>query len=374
MAPVSFAGVSKRYGAVTALDTLDLEILDGEFVSLLGPSGSGKSTTLNLLAGLQGADGGEIRVGQRVVNDVPPDKRDIALVFQNYALYPHLTVFENLAFPLEARRPRPPAAAIAAKVEGTAATLGIAELLARYPKEISGGQQQRVALGRAMVRDPKVFLLDEPLSNLDARLRIRMRRDLKALHGALRSTIVYVTHDQAEAMTLSDRIAIFDQGRLQQVGTPADIYDRPANIFVASFVGDHETNLLEGEVAVEAEGTVVRGRGFALRLSRALAAGPDRRQVLVGIRPEAIVPTDSAGPNTVAASVVQTELAGPDLYLFARLDGGGELACRIAPDVGMQAGRNLRLALDEARIHLFEPATGACISHGAGRSAARPPS
>ena len=368
MSTVSFKGVCKRYGEVTALDRLDLAIEDGEFVSLLGPSGSGKSTTLNLLAGLQEAEGGEIRIGARVVNDVPPDRRDIALVFQNYALYPHLTVFENLAFPLEARRPRPAAAAIAAKVERTAAPLGIGELLARYPKEISGGQQQRVALGRAMVRDPKVFLLDEPLSNLDARLRIRMRRDLKALHASLRSTIVYVTHDQAEAMTLSDRIAIFDQGRLQQVGTPAEIYDRPANTFVASFVGDHETNLIEAELASEGAATIVRRPGLALRLARALPAEAQRQRVLVGIRPEAITLTDDEIANSVAVRLVQTELAGPDRYLFTELEGGGELSCRVAPGSRARPGQNLRLVLDEARIHLFDPDSGACLSHGTGRS------
>src|SRR5690606_12284141 len=205
MSAVTFNSVSKRYGAITALDDLDLVIGEGEFVSLLGPSGSGKSTTLNLLAGLISADSGSIHIGEREITHLPPEQRDLAMVFQNYALYPHMTVAENIAFPLEARKPRPDKADIARRVERVADTLGVGNLLARYPKEISGGQQQRVALGRAMVRDPRVFLLDEPLSNLDARLRVRMRRDLKELHRQLGSTIVYVTHDQSEAMTLSDR-------------------------------------------------------------------------------------------------------------------------------------------------------------------------
>ncbi len=357
MAGVTFSGVSKRYGSVVALDALDLEVREGEFVSLLGPSGSGKSTTLNLLAGLMDADSGTIRIGERDVTPLPPEARDIAMVFQNYALYPHLTVFENIAFPLEARKPRPDAATIRARVEKVAATLGIGALLARNPKEISGGQQQRVALGRAMVRDPKVFLLDEPLSNLDARLRIRMRRDLKALHAALGSTIVYVTHDQSEAMTLSSRIAVFNHGQLQQYAPPADIYDRPANIFVANFVGDRETNFLEGELR---EGPVFAAALGAIPLAPGAAAVP-RGPCRLGVRPEAIAVAPEPGAET---RVVMTELAGADLFLTVRSPDGTEIVARADPHaVALKEGEAVRLRFDPARIHLFD-AAGQAIAHG----------
>jgi multiple sugar transport system ATP-binding protein len=365
MASVSFRNVSKSYGPVTALDSLDLEIKAGEFVSLLGPSGSGKSTTLNILSGLQDADGGTVLIGDRDVTHLSPDKRDIALVFQNYALYPHMTVAENIAFPLEARRPRASADVVSRKVQATADSLGIGDLLARYPKEISGGQQQRVALGRAMVRDPKVFLLDEPLSNLDARLRIRMRRDLKALHSALKSTIVYVTHDQSEAMTLSDRIAIFNKGRLQQVATPHDIYNRPANLFVANFVGDRETNLLQGELVEEGGRRLVRGQAWSFVLSRPSTQISHRGAVTLGIRPEAVGFARPGDKDGIAGQVVHTELAGPDLYILAALSGGAEVSLRCEPGTSVSIGEQIALQMAEDRIHLFDPASGQCISHGA---------
>jgi len=365
MSDVTFHAVSKSFGTVAALESLDLAIASGEFVSLLGPSGSGKTTTLNLLAGLIDADRGTIRIGARDVTDLPPDKRDIAMVFQNYALYPHMTVFENVAFPLRARRPRLAEADIERRVERVVATLGIAELLARYPREISGGQQQRVALGRAMIRDPKVFLLDEPLSNLDARLRIRMRHDLKALHSAIRSTIVYVTHDQAEAMTLSTRIAVFDKGRLQQFATPDEIYNQPANAFVANFVGDRETNFLDGTLREGAGGLDIAGSGWALTLARPAPAGATAGgAVRIGVRPEALTPVDAAGENVVDAEIAQTELAGPELFFYARLSGGAELGCRFVPSAALARGQRVRLRFDQHRVHLFDPTTGRCISHG----------
>ena len=365
MSTVTFRGVSKRYGQTIALDALDLVVEEGEFVSLLGPSGSGKSTTLNLLAGLLDADAGEIRIGGREVTHLPPEKRDIAMVFQNYALYPHLTVFENIAFPLEARSPRPDAATIRAKVEAVAGTLGIAMLLARYPREISGGQQQRVALGRAMVRDPKVFLLDEPLSNLDARLRIRMRRDLKALHQAIGSTIVYVTHDQSEAMTLSSRIAVFDQGRLQQYATPAEIYDRPANIFVANFVGDRETNILDGTLLTDGDALAFETALGRLPLGRTSVAA--NCALRLGVRPEAITVTPD---DASALRVVLAELSGADLFLTVRGaqgDGvGAEVVARCDPRLArLGAGDGVRLAFDPQRLHLFDASTGTAVSHGA---------
>jgi ABC-type sugar transport system ATPase subunit len=282
------------------------------------------------------------------------------MVFQNYALYPHLTVFENIAFPLEARKPRPNAATVREKVERVAGTLGVAPLLARYPKEISGGQQQRVALGRAMVRDPKVFLLDEPLSNLDARLRIRMRRDLKALHQQLGSTIVYVTHDQSEAMTLSSRIAVFDHGKLQQYGAPAEIYDRPANVFVANFVGDRETNFLDGTMEAEAELVTALGR---IPLGRAVPARGATRALRLGARPEAIeVASDPASD----LRVVLTELAGADLFLTVRGPDGTEVVVRADPRaVRLAEGEGVTLRFDTTRLHLFDPETGMAVSHGA---------
>jgi ABC-type sugar transport system ATPase subunit len=360
MSAVVFEGVSKRYGKVVALDALNLEVKEGEFVSLLGPSGSGKSTTLNLLAGLMDADAGTIRVGGRDVTLLPPEARDIAMVFQNYALYPHLTVFENIAFPLEARKPRPDATTMRAKVEQVAGVLGIAPLLARYPKEISGGQQQRVALGRAMVRDPKVFLLDEPLSNLDARLRIRMRRDLKALHQQIGSTIVYVTHDQSEAMTLSSRIAVFDHGKLQQYASPAEIYDRPANVFVANFVGDRETNFLEGTLAADGKAFLTAIGSVPLGQRTGLSA---RAALRLGVRPEAIaVEPDAASP----LRVMLTELAGADLFLTIKGADGTEIVARADPRATrLREGDGVRLVFDASRVSLFDVESGVAVSHGA---------
>ncbi|HEV7268270.1 MAG TPA: ABC transporter ATP-binding protein [Falsiroseomonas sp.] len=364
MSTVTFEGVSKRYGEVVALDTLDLRVEEGEFVSLLGPSGSGKSTTLNLLAGLMDADTGSIRIGARDITGLPPEQRDIAMVFQNYALYPHLTVFENIAFPLEARKPRPDTATIRTRVERVAGTLGVAPLLARYPREISGGQQQRVALGRAMVRDPKVFLLDEPLSNLDARLRIRMRRDLKALHHQLGSTIVYVTHDQAEAMTLSSRVAVFDHGKLQQYGPPTEIYERPANVFVANFVGDRETNFLDGEVEAGPDGLVFATALGRIALDRDGSVLRGARDIRLGVRPEAV--SVERDPES-ELRVILTELAGADLFLTVRGHGETEVVARADPRViRLTEGEGVRLRFDPTRLHLFDAGTGAAVSHGGG--------
>ena len=367
MSAVRFSGVSKSYGPSVALSDLDLEVKEGEFLSLLGPSGSGKSTTLGLLAGLIDADAGTIEIAGRDVTSLPPEKRDLAMVFQNYALYPHLTVFENIAFPLEARKPAPDAASVRTMVETVADTLGIQTLLARYPREISGGQQQRVALGRAMVRDPKVFLLDEPLSNLDARLRIRMRRDLKALHAKLGSTIVYVTHDQSEAMTLSTRIAIFDHGRLQQVAAPADIYDRPANAFVANFVGDLEMNFLDGRLAFGGGAPRFEFDGGSVPLAASTAALAGPAQVRLGVRAEAVEPSHTPESASLAGEVLLAELAGPDLFLTVRLRGGTEIVARADPRTfRSETGSRIGIALDPARIHLFDPASGESRHHGDG--------
>jgi multiple sugar transport system ATP-binding protein len=359
---VVFENVTKRFDKVEALSGLNLTIEAGEFVSLLGPSGSGKTTTLNLLAGLLSMDEGSIKIDGRVVSHLPPDKRDIAMVFQNYALYPHMTVFENLAFPLKARRPNPPAAAIEAKVTKVAGTLGVGELLARYPKELSGGQQQRVALGRAMVRDPKVFLLDEPLSNLDARLRIRMRHDIKALHNAIRGTIVYVTHDQAEAMTLSSRIAVFNKGRLQQFASPEEIYDRPANMFVANFVGEREINFLRGRVVADS-GPVFEGQGLTVPLHGVAAAArvAPGSEVVLGVRAEGVTPAPAG--SGIPAIISQTELSGPDLIVYARPDAAPslEICARAEPGVRLRQGERVQLTLQPGRIHLFDPSSEAAL-------------
>jgi len=365
MSGVVFSGVTKNFGDVIALDSLDLRIEEGEFVSLLGPSGSGKSTTLNLLAGLLDADGGEIKIGDRVVNDVPPDKRDIAMVFQNYALYPHMTVFENVAFPLRARARRVAEPEIEAKVKKVGAALGVGDLLARYPKELSGGQQQRVALGRAMVRDPKVFLLDEPLSNLDARLRIRMRHDIKALHQAIRSTIVYVTHDQAEALTMSSRIAVFNKGALQQYASPREIYAAPANEFVANFVGEREMTFIDGTLAAGSAGDMRLDTGaaeYALPGAARRFAGAAGRKVRLGVRAESATLIDASAPGAFAATATQSELSGPDQIVYARVATGAEICCRVPPSTAIRAGDTLHLAFLADAIHMFDPATGVTLA------------
>jgi ABC-type sugar transport system ATPase subunit len=364
---VSFQSVRKTYGDGVALHGLDLDIAPGEFVALLGPSGSGKTTTLNLLAGLIDADDGEIRIGDRVVNDVTPDRRDIAMVFQNYALYPHLTVFENLEFPLKARDRRIAAAEVERRIDRVAGALGLGELLHRYPKELSGGQQQRVALGRAMIRDPKVFLLDEPLSNLDARLRIRMRRDIKALHETIGSTIVYVTHDQAEAMTLANRIAVFSEGRLQQFAPPGDIYSRPANRFVANFVGEREPVFLSGRL-------VARSGVLAFEAADAALSFPadevrhlahlDGNEVVLCLRAEAVRPMAPVEGGTVG-TVVQVELSGPDALLYVRLDGGAEVCARAEPTEGYVKGDRIGLRVLARRVTAFDPVSGDALARWA---------
>jgi len=357
MSHVIFSSVTKSFGKVVALDCLDLVIEKGEFVSLLGPSGSGKSTTLNLLAGLLPIEEGEIRIDQKLMNDLTPDKRDIAMVFQNYALYPHMTIYENIAFPLQAKGRNFNAGQIELKVKSVADMLDVADLLGRYPKELSGGQQQRVALGRAMIRDPKVFLLDEPLSNLDARLRIRMRQYIKALHARLGSTIVYVTHDQAEAMSMSSRIAVFSKGKLQQFATPDDIYNRPANMFVAGFVGEREINQFAGRISRSDKGLVLVAEGLAIPL------GPENyldhlleRPLIVGIRAESLSPSNEREGDLVRGEVVLSELIGPDLFLQIKT-GGVVLECRADPRGGFKPGDAIDLRPRLEDLHFFDPDT-----------------
>ena len=351
MASVTIREVVKNYGALEVLHGVSVAVRDGEFVVLVGPSGCGKSTLLRMIAGLESITDGEIDIGDRVVNDLEPKERDIAMVFQSYALYPHMSVRDNMAFSLKlARRSRQE---IDQMVNRAAEILDLAPLLDRYPRQLSGGQRQRVAMGRAIVRDPAVFLFDEPLSNLDAKLRVQMRGEIKALHQRLRSTMIYVTHDQMEAMTMADRIVVMRSGHIEQVGTPLDIYDAPANSFVASFIGSPAMNLIDGVVA-EREGAPVleTADGAAWPLPVA-ARGSLGRAVQLGIRPEHIA-LDPAG---FAAEVLIVEPTGAETH--AQLRAGGQVMTAVfrdRPDV--QPGGTLHVRPDTRRVHLFDAKTG----------------
>jgi multiple sugar transport system ATP-binding protein len=335
---------------------LDLRIADGEFVVLVGPSGCGKSTTLRMIAGLETISGGELRIGGRVVNDVPASERDIAMVFQNYALYPHMTARDNLAFALKLRKL--PREEIDRRVRDAAAILGIEPLLHRRPKQMSGGERQRVALGRAIVRQPQVFLFDEPLSNLDAKLRVQMRREIARLHQQLRTTMIYVTHDQVEAMTLGDRIVVLHQGAMQQVDTPAALYERPRNTFVASFIGTPPMNLIEGRL----HGGWFESAGFKLATSGwpVRGSGADGRAVVLGVRPEDLQAATNADPaTTIGARVELVELLGGEALVHVRA-GEKDLTARM-PSPVPTTGSEIRLSVLPERVHLFDAGTGARI-------------
>jgi multiple sugar transport system ATP-binding protein len=341
MAGVTFRQVRKAFATSVAVQSLDLDIAEGEFLSLLGPSGCGKTTTLRMLAGLESLTSGEISIGGRVVNDVAPGARDIAMVFQSYALYPHMTVGENIAYPLKKRGMARPERE--QRVRQAAETLHLTELLARKPRQLSGGQQQRVALGRALVRDPKVFLLDEPLSNLDAKLRAHMRAELIELHRRLGRTFIYVTHDQLEAMTMSNRIAVMHEGVLQQIGSPKDVYDRPANLFVAGFIGAPAMNLFRGRVDAG------RFRHPALELPVSGANG----DVMVGVRPEDL--TLGKGPHQATVRVL--EPAGHETLII--MDAGTDpLIARARPDTDVAPGETISFDVRHDRLHCFDAGTG----------------
>jgi multiple sugar transport system ATP-binding protein len=348
MAAVLFEQVRKTFGDVVAIPGLDLAIESGEFISLLGPSGCGKTTTLRMLAGLEQPSGGRISIGGRLVNNVAPSERDIAMVFQSYALYPHMTVAENIAYPLKKRGV--PKAERPAKVQAVADLLQLGPLLARKPKQLSGGQQQRVALGRALVRDPKVFLLDEPLSNLDAKLRAHMRTELIELHRRLGKTMVYVTHDQLEAMTMSTRIAVMQGGLLQQVGTPAEIYHRPANLFVAGFIGTPSMTLAKAEIA---NSRLILG-GLAVDLPGRYANQP----VTVGIRPEDFL----IGTGSGRAMVRIVEPTGHESILLVRA-GETDFTVRVPGDTVVKAGETVPFDLRRERIHIFDATDGRRLNH-----------
>lgn len=363
MARILFEGITKRYtGGVTAVDTLDLEIRDREFLVLLGPSGCGKSTTLNMIAGLEEPSEGGLWFDDQLVTDLPPHKRDVAMVFQSYALYPHKNVHDNIAFGLRMRNV--PKAEIKRRVLDAARKLEIEHLLQRRPGQLSGGQRQRVAVGRAMVREPSVFLMDEPLSNLDAALRISMRAEIKHLHAAMGTTFVYVTHDQAEALTLADRIVVMKNGIVQQIGSPDEIYEKPANMFVASFLGSPPINYLHGQLTDDA-GTLM----FVSGLTRVPLSPPTRARVsgrghgsdvVLGIRPEDVDPLRTGEP--MVEGLVDSVLpVGSDRFLGLKLENA-ELFVRVGKEARYREGDTMRIGLVPERLHLFDGKTGANIA------------
>ena len=344
--------LSKRFGERLALEIASLTIRAGEFFTFVGPSGCGKSTTLNLIAGLEESSSGEIRLGDRRLNDLPPHRRDVAFVFQSYALYPHRTVRGNLSFPLEmAGTPREE---IRRRVEEAAALLGIAPLLEKYPRQLSGGERQRVAVGRAIVRKPQLFLFDEPLSNLDAPLRAAMRKELKRLHQRLGTTFLYVTHDQEEALSLSDRVAILRGGHIQQVGTPRELYDEPANRFVASFFGSPAMNF--HEVALDRDGAAFAARVGAQALRWERLDAPVGGKVVLGIRPEHIRLSTSQEANAQPARVALVELHGGQSQIEVEGDGFRLIAVAHA-DAPHRTGDAVWITLDAARVHVFDAAS-----------------
>ncbi|MCA1580869.1 MAG: sn-glycerol-3-phosphate ABC transporter ATP-binding protein UgpC [Acidobacteria bacterium] len=360
MATVSFREVSKSYGDVPVIESLNLAIEDQEFMVLVGPSGCGKSTALRMIAGLEDVSSGEIAIGDRVVNEVPPKDRDIAMVFQNYALYPHMTIRENLEFGLRMRRtPRDDRDRL---VSEASEMLGLAEVLERRPAQLSGGQRQRVALGRAIVRKPAVFLFDEPLSNLDAKLRGQMRSEIKKLQDRLKTTTVYVTHDQVEAMTMGSRIAVMKDGRIQQVGEPLEIYDRPRNLFVAGFIGTPPMNFLPATVA--GDGAFLEGNSFRLPLARTVSGIAAGRRMIVGIRPEGLrrrAATDPAGAPSLPLTAEVVEPLGDEVIVHARI-GESMVICKLGPRDSPRMGDSFDAVIDLDRLHLFDAATSERIA------------
>jgi multiple sugar transport system ATP-binding protein len=358
MAEVTLKGVKKAYGPVTVIPHLDLDIQDHEFMVLVGPSGCGKSTALRMIAGLEEITGGTIEIGGRTVNDVPPKDRDIAMVFQSYALYPHMTVRENLEFALKIRKT--PKEEMKRRVAEAAQILAITEFLDRKPKQLSGGQRQRVALGRAIVRKPAVFLFDEPLSNLDAKLRVQMRAEISKLQKDLETTTVYVTHDQIEAMTMGDRIAVMSKGELQQVGTPLEVYEKPSNLFVASFIGTPPMNFIPATLADG--GATVVASGFRMPVPQAFragASGRDGAKVVLGIRPENIreAGREGAGDTVpVTAKVEFVEPLGHEVIVHGRV-GNDLVVAKVDPHRAPKMGSTVDLVVEVEAAHLFDAAT-----------------
>ena len=355
MARVDIRNLKKAYGAVKVIHGVSLDIRDGEFVTLVGPSGCGKSTLLRMLAGLEPITEGTIQIGERIVNDMPPKERDIAMVFQNYALYPHMTVAENMSFAL--RLKRADKADIAMRVKRAAAILGLEPLLDRLPRQLSGGQRQRVAMGRAIVRDPQVFLFDEPLSNLDAKLRVQMRAEIKELHQRLKTTTVYVTHDQIEAMTMADKIVVMHAGIVEQVGPPLELYDKPANLFVAGFIGSPAMNFLRGRITANGAAAFLTDTGVTLPLHDAPVAS-DGTPAILGIRPEHFTLDVSRG---VPAEVVVVEPTGSETQVIAKLAGQTVMAV-FRERIDAKPGSTIPLAPAPHVAHLFDPGSGKAMN------------
>ncbi|WP_349366346.1 MAG: sn-glycerol-3-phosphate ABC transporter ATP-binding protein UgpC [Nitratireductor rhodophyticola] len=349
MATVEMEALGKDYGTLRILQDVSLDIDEGEFVVLVGPSGCGKSTLLRMIAGLETITSGTLRIAGRVVNDVEARERDIAMVFQSYALYPHMTVRQNIGFPLSVRRHDP--SDIARAVDRVSQMTGLSELLDRKPRALSGGQRQRVAMGRSMIRDPKVFLFDEPLSNLDAKLRVQMRQQIRDLHRSVKATSIYVTHDQIEAMTLADRVVLLNDGRIQQVGTPMELYLQPANTFVAGFIGSPEMNFIDGVVRIKGDRphiTFHQEPAFSLPVQSGVAM-EDGRKVVVGVRPEHLEP----GTIGLPVRVLDAECLGPETVIFAE-GGAGRLISVVRGIDAPGHGDQVRLYPDPAQIHLFD--------------------
>lgn len=365
MASVTYEHVTKRFGDVVALNDLNLHVEDKEFLVLVGPSGCGKTTALRCLAGLEEVTEGRILIDGQVVNDVPPKDRDIAMVFQSYALYPHMTVFDNMAFGLRMRKV--PKEEIKRRVYEAAEILGITDLLNRKPRQLSGGQRQRVAVGRAIVRNPKVFLFDEPLSNLDAKLRVQTRAEISKLHKRLQTTFIYVTHDQVEAMTMADRIAVLNHGVLQQVDTPQNLYDKPANLFVAGFIGSPAMNFFRGTLR-ESDGHFFVDTGaFAVQVPderKPVYAAYLNRPVILGVRPEHIHNPEFAPPGifsqAVEGTVEVTELMGNEIFVYLRA-GEHTFIARVDPRSRYTMGGKGQVVFDMSQMHLFDPETEKAI-------------
>ncbi len=355
MASVAIRDVRKAFGATSVIHGVNVSIRDGEFVVLVGPSGCGKSTLLRMIAGLENITAGEIRIGDRVVNNLPPKERDVAMVFQNYALYPHMTVGANMAFSMKLRGA--PKSEIDERVKRAAETLGLSQLLERFPRQLSGGQRQRVAMGRAIVRDPQVFLFDEPLSNLDAKLRVQMRTEIKELHQRLKTTTIYVTHDQIEAMTMADKIVVMHDGLVEQIGAPLDLYDRPDNLFVAGFIGSPAMNMIKGRIRVNGTASFEGPAGVKFSLAAA-GSGNDGRPAVYGVRPEHF----SLSDDGAEAEVQVIEPTGSELQVVAKL-GGEETTAVFRERHQFKPGEKIRLKPDPRLVHLFDEETGKRLSN-----------
>ena len=362
MAAVQLIGIFKRFGDVEVVHGIDLEIADGEFVVLVGPSGCGKTTVMRMVAGLEDISGGELLIGGRHANRLPPQARNIAMVFQSYALYPHLSVYENIAFGPRIRKE--PESEFRTRIHAVAKTLNLTPYLDRLPRALSGGQRQRVAMGRAVVREPELFLFDEPLSNLDAKLRVQMRTEIKALHLRLENTIIYVTHDQIEAMTLADRIVVMNAGRIEQVGRPLELYDCPANLFVAGFIGSPAMNFIEGTATARGNGGValVTDGGAEFPLPEGSVA-PGRRLTL-GIRPEHVVLTQE-GPIAIHVDVV--EPTGAETNLYSKIDEA-PFCVAVQQRLDVRPGQQVRLEFPADRVHLFDAQSGTRLNGAANDS------